>query len=134
MSGRSRKFPGAKQCSARTQRPCFEIIVPVTAAALHAQAKKVQADMIFLLLPRALEACKLAAERGALGAVLRMDKLLDEVRDGDGQRPKVCPVEVGRAIVRELGQLGFASQVMTLEDERSWERLCLEVSWKEVAA
>lgn len=133
MSVRSRKPPGSKQCSAETQRPGFEIIVPVTAAALHAQAIKVQADMVFLLLPRVLAACQSEASRGALGASLRMDKLLDEVRGNEGQRPKVCPAEVGQAIVRELGQLGFASQVINRLGDSNWERLYLEVSWREVA-
>lgn len=112
----------------------LEITVPITAAGLQAKALKVQADMTFLLLPRVLEACQAEAERGALGCLIRMDHLLSEVRDPDGRPSKVCSVAVGQALVRDLGRLGFASQLGKHEDDRHWERLCLEVSWKEVAA
>lgn len=112
----------------------MEITVPITAAGLHVKALKVQGDMSFLLLPRVLDVCQAEAERGAMGCLIRMDQLLTEARGAGGDKPKVCPVEVGRALVRELGRLGFASQVGTHEDDRRWDRLCLEVSWKEVAA
>jgi len=109
-------------------------MVPITAAGLKATALKVQADLTWLLLPLVLETCALEARRGALGCLLRMDKLLATFRESSGIKPDVCPVEVGRALCRDLGKLGFASQVGKHEDDRAWERLCLEVSWKEVVS
>lgn len=113
--------------------PDLEVIVPITAAHLQALARFVQVTVTTLLLPKLLERLKGEAERGAFSTLVRMDQLMGELRDGDGQPTKVCKVETARSLATCLQRLGFACQIGKYEDDRSWERLCIEISWREVA-
>ena len=66
------------------------------------------------------------AQAGKQETVIWLHKLLKDM-----------PVDhyfAGVSLVRELQGIGCAAQVGKVDDDRSWERLAVQVSWKEARA
>lgn len=108
----------------------LRLVPVVTAASLHSMARKIQEDVSFLLMPLVLEWCVDVARKGSMGAMLRMDQLLRAL----GGEWDVNAVAIGETVCAELRKRGIAAQVAKMDDDRHWERLVLQVSWKEVAS
>lgn len=111
----------AKSEEPRATEPEVRVVPKITAAMLHAVARKTQEDVIFLVWPAVLELLIAEATAGKLETVIWLHKLLEGV--------KVNHFFIGLALVRELQKIGCAAQVGKMDDDRHWERLAVEVSW-----
>ena len=111
---------------AQQDEPEVRVVPKVTAAMLQAVARKTQEDVMFLVWPVVLELLLEEAQTGKLETVIWLHKLLKDM-----------PVDhyfAGLSLVRELQGIGCAAQVGKVDDDRAWERLAVQVSWKEARA
>lgn len=111
---------------AKSEDPEVRVVPKVTASMLQAIARKTQEDVMFLVWPVVLELLLDEARTGKQETVIWLHKLLMDM-----------PVDhyfAGLSLVRELQAIGCAAQVGKVDDDRSWERLAVQVSWKEVRA
>ncbi|MDP1587732.1 MAG: hypothetical protein Q8M07_08325 [Prosthecobacter sp.] len=110
----------------KIEEPEVRVVPKVTAAMLQAVARKTQEDVMFMVWPVVLELLIAEATAGKLETVIWLHKLLKDV-----------PVDhyfAGVSLVRELQGIGCAAQVGKVDDDRAWERLAVQVSWKEARA
>ena len=115
--------------SKKALEPEVQCVPKITASHLQALALKAQADMLFLVWPMLLDALVEAASLGRLGVAIRLDQLL--------AASNLDQVSCGMALCKELQRIGCAAQLARQDDSRGgigWERVVIEISWKEVAS